>query len=329
MMTPIKFEHLDLPIIRSCNLACVGCMTHSDHKNIKGTVRVEDSHEWLEFWSKRIAPESITLFGGEPLLHPEFANWVVAIKQYWPTSGVNVNTNGYYLDRIYDKIPELFHPDIKLSMIISIQTGLEPYLSHVKNNLEIFKQKVLDYYKIIMPDATVAWELWLDESAINFKQWFRLTVNGHAHGIGFGVCEQHKLHWAMHYTGRGETMRPVYDYNDVWYTNNHKSCQTNNFPNLYQGRMYKCPPMAVLEHSLDTFDIEDQPEWKPYISDYVTVGTESTDEEIVNWFTQQKNPEKVCNMCGHQGPKSKSISGETRSHELKNNWNYTLQTLNS
>jgi len=63
-MNKIKIEHLDIPIIRSCNLACAGCMTHSNHKNIKGIVRIDESIDWLEFWSTKLQPNAITLFGG-------------------------------------------------------------------------------------------------------------------------------------------------------------------------------------------------------------------------------------------------------------------------
>jgi sulfatase maturation enzyme AslB (radical SAM superfamily) len=328
-MEKIEFEHLDLPIIRSCNLACAGCMTYSDHKNIKGIVNINESLDWLQFWSKRIKPKSITLFGGEPLLHPNFVEWVSTIKRFWPDSGVNVNTNGYYLDRIYTKIPELFNASMTLSMIISIQTGTEPYLTQTYKNIEIFKQKVLEYYQSLPTTKSVEWEFWLDESEINFKKWYRIILNGIRIGVGFGICEQYKLSWVTHYTGQGETMRPVYDYNYTQHTENYSRCHVKSFINLYRGRMYKCPPTAVLEHTLNTFNIQNLPEWAPYVTGYNTVGIESTDQEINDWFTRQKEPEKICNMCGLSGENAKIITAEQRSHELKVHWHYNLQTLNT
>ena len=74
--------------------------------------------------------------------------------------------------------------------------------------------------------------------------------------------------------------------------------QTNNFITLYKGRMYKCPPMGVLEHSLTTFGIADKVDWQPYIKDYQTVSPASTEQEIEAWFKRTLGPEKVCNMCG-------------------------------
>jgi organic radical activating enzyme len=323
-MDKIKVQYLDLPIIRSCNLACVGCLTHSDHKKIKGTVQLDESHEWLEFWSQRLDPATVTLFGGEPLLHPGLVGWAKAVKDYWPASTLNMNTNGYYISNIFDSIEDLFNPNMELSMVISIQTGTEPYLSKVKNDIETLKQKVLDYYTTLPDVQSVRWHLWLDETDTNQKKWFNLEVNGYASAIGFAVCEQYKLPWCIHYTGFGDQMRPVYDYNDSWKDENHQYCQAKKFTTLYRGNLYKCPPVGVLEHSLTTFDIDKLPEWAPYLDQYKTVGINSTDEEIAAWITNQACPENVCNMCGFAGPKSRILTADDRSHVLKNHWNYTL-----
>jgi MoaA/NifB/PqqE/SkfB family radical SAM enzyme len=324
-MEKIKLEHIDIPIIRSCNLACVGCMTHSNHKNIKGTIRIDESREWLKFWAERIEPKTITLFGGEPLLHPEFTEWALTIREiFGPNIPISLNTNGYYLDVLLKDIDKLFNEDIAMSMVVSVQTGTEPYLSKVKENIEIVKQAILDY-RASLPGVTNAkWDLWLDETDINTKKWFRMVVNGKPTRIGFTTCDQYRLPWCTHYTGIGEEMLPVYNYNDSWYEQNHARCQTNSFVTLFKGRMWKCPPMGVIEHTLNTFNIADNPAWEPFIKDYKTVGPESTDKEIQEWVERQKNPEKVCNMCGFEGPNGASITGDERSHILKNYWNYKL-----
>ena len=324
-MNRIEIEHLDLPIIRSCNLACVGCMTHSNHKNIKGLVKLDESREWLEFWAKRVKPKAVSLFGGEPLLHPEFTEWAVAVKEIFGADvPLSLNTNGYYLETLFDKIPLLFNDDIAMSMVVSSQTEAEPYCSKVRNDFETLKQKVIEY-KLSQPGVHSAeWDLWLDEYEINTKRWYRLKVNGVSTRVGFTTCEQYRLPWCIHYKGYAEEMLPVYDYNDSWYVDNFNRCQTNNFITLYKGRMYKCPPMGVLEHSLNTFNIADIPEWQPYIKDYQTVSPASTNEEIQAWFNRTLGPEKVCNMCGFMGPNGGSISGEQRNHELKIHWNYRL-----
>ena len=326
-MTPISFTHLDIPIIRSCNLACKGCITHSDHKKIKGTVKVDESLEWLKFWSERLKPSSVTVFGGEPLLHPEFTKWVTTVRGLWDYStSVRINTNGYYLDTIYDDIPALFGANNSIMLIVSVQTGTDPYLSKVYSNIETLKQRIVDYHlsRTGAGIKTAEWRIMIDEYEVNYKRWYRFFINDHATPLIMAVCDQYKLTWMTHYGGHGEQMRTVYDYNAEWYVDNHKFCQAKDFVTLYRGKLWKCPPMGVLEHTLDTFGIKNTPVWQPFLDRYTTVDTNSSDEEIAKWFAQQNTPEQVCNMCAFTGPKNIRIEAEERSHHLKNHWKYSL-----
>ena len=181
----------------------------------------------------------------------------------------------------------------------------------------------IEYYQTL-GYTTAQWELFLDEYESNTKQWYRLIIpkpNCYNPGIGLVTCQQHKLHWTRFYQGYAEQMRPVYNYNDEKYQANHSVCQAAGYITLYQGRMYKCPPIGVLGHTLGTFDLLDNSDWRPYLDNIVTVGTDSSDQEIADWFVKQAQPEKLCNMCGFtQGP----ITMEERSHYSKINWNYTI-----
>jgi organic radical activating enzyme len=327
-MEKFKFKYLDIPIIRSCNLGCVGCITHSNHKNIRGVVKLEESLEWLEFWSKRLDPETITLFGGEPLLHPKFTEWAIAVRKFWPDALIVTNTNGFYIPNLFDNIDQLFASNIRLTTIVSIHVGTEPSISKVKNNIEILKQKILEAFQRIMPKKQMTWHIWLDEIDSAHKQWWALTdaKTFESHLCKITVCEQFQLPWTTHYTGIGENMRPTYDYHDQWYQDSHSHCQAKSFVTLFKGRLYKCPPMGVLEHTLKTFGISEHESWIPYMQKYQTVGPESSDIEITDWFIRQPKPEMVCNMCGYAGPNSLSVSASERerSHEFKEHWNFTL-----
>ena len=143
-------------------------------------------------------------------------------------------------------------------------------------------------------------------------------------GVRITTCEQFNLPWCSHYKGYGELMEPVYNFNDNWHEENHKSCQARDFVTLYKGTMYKCPPIGVLEHTLTTFGIAERSDWAPYLQEYKRVDTTSSDEEIIAWAERRNNPEKVCNMCAFSGPGSNHITAELRNHEFKQHWKYTL-----
>lgn len=323
-MNKIKFKFLDIPIIRSCNLSCGGCLTFSDNKKIKGLVDVEESRAWMQYWSQRLDPEIITVFGGEPLLHPNFVEWYKLIREYWPAITPRVNTNGYYLDRLFDRVEDFFTEELTPRLIISIQTETEPYLSLVKQHIATLKQRIVEHYAKKYPEQEVKWTIWLDEPELN-KQWWRLDVGNRSIPMWITVTEQFNAHWQAHYQGSGETLLPYYDYNDQYSASNHRLCQSAPFVNLYQGRIYKCPTIAVLEHTLTTHGIQDQPEWHDYLHKYQSLDMNSTDEEIAAWFTTQPTPQNVCNMCGFSGPNSSG--GHINRHELKTGWKIKPVTI--
>lgn len=325
-MQRAKLEFLDIPIIRSCNLGCGGCLTFSDNKLIKGVVQLAESQAWLEHWAARLDPAAVTVFGGEPLLHPQFVDWCREIRRLWPNTDLRINTNGYYLDRLFDKVDQLFTEDIKPQFIVSIQTGHEPYYSIVKNNIERLKERVLQFYAQKYPEKNVIWNLWLDEEEI-YKKWWRIDINDVDTRIRITSCEQWRISWQAHYQGQGETLAPFYDYDDIWYTENHTHCQAKKFVNLYKGKLYKCPTVAVLEHTLNTFNLNNDNKWEPYLKNYAYLDTNASQEEINSWIKTQQNPEKVCNMCGFSGPNWSS--GHINRHELKENWKYSVIPIDS
>jgi len=320
-MNPVKFKFLDIPIIRSCNLGCGGCLTFSDSKRIKGIVRLEDSLEWLQFWSEKLDPEEVTVFGGEPLLHPQFIDWCLALRRFWPNAGLRVNTNGYYLNTLFGKLDLLFTTEIQPQFIVSIQTGHEPYYSMVLNNVEKLKRLVLISLKKQHKNKKIEWNLWLDEPEI-CKSWWRIDINGIDSMIRITTCEQHKIYWQAHYQGTEKNLLPFYDYEDVWYSENHQFCQAKSFVNLYQGKIYKCPTVAVLHHTLHTFELQNKTEWQPYLENYKFLDTTASNQQIQSWFELQNQPEKVCNMCGFAGPKW--TNGHLNRHELKDNWKFEI-----
>lgn len=320
-MEKINFKFLDIPIIRSCNLGCGGCLTFSDSKKIKGLVKLEESLDWLKFWSERLNPEEVTVFGGEPLLHPQFLDWCIALRKFWPNAGLRINTNGYYLNTLFDKVDALFTTEIKPQFIVSIQTGHDPYYTMVLQNVENLKNRVLDSLQRRYPSKKVNWNLWLDEPEI-FKSWWRIDIDNIDSRIRITTCEQHKIWWQAHYQGFEKQLLPFYHYDDVWYTENHQFCQAKSFVNLYKGKLFKCPTVAVLQHTLETFELMQNSEWKPYLQNYNCLDTSATNEQITNWFKTQQMPEKVCNMCGFAGPKW--TNGHLNRHELKENWKFEI-----
>lgn len=307
MKHPVK--HLDLVIIRSCQLACEGCCTFSDHDRVKGTVRLEDAEEWLKFWGERINPERVNLFGGEPLMHPQVVDWYLAARRTWPRSGhVWVNTNGYYLDKLFDHIDTCFVNPTGVNMALSVtkHSDIEPYSSLVVANYAKIKDMIIDAYEIKWPGQGWYWKTNISWDA-DYKKFSILSrPNSDDHYVILNLTAQHDSMFVPHYSGYGKTLKPIWPYDHPDAKNqNHSMCHIKTYVQLYKGDAYKCPVRATVGDTLEKYNLTNDPDWAPYYNKYKTVGINSLDNEIDTWFTKQREPENTCNQCGFYLTKDK------------------------
>lgn len=297
-----EIEYLDIVIIRSCQLKCDGCCTFSHHNEINGLEEAEDYEEQIAFWAKHLNPKRINIFGGEPLLHPRFVNWFRLIKKHWPEqSRIWVNTNGYQIDKLFPYVNELFvDDDTKLCLAVTKHTQDEPYGSLVDSNFN----KLLDLIKTRLKDKNgmeYKWERVLDWES-QYKKFYTLTDPLHpeifSHGFA-SFCEQFDDNFVPHYRGYGPTLKPWHDYDNTQSLHqNHEVCHIKNYVQLYQGKLYKCPPRAVLNQTLDTFNLQNDKDWMDYYNQYESLEPTNDTNKIKTWLDTQRNPEKTCNMCG-------------------------------
>ena len=90
----------------SCNLSCKGCISLSDFPR-NGIEKFEDLEKSITYWSRHIVPHVVSIFGGEPLLHPKLLQILKLVRENWPHSNIRLITNGYLFDIIgveYNKI---------------------------------------------------------------------------------------------------------------------------------------------------------------------------------------------------------------------------------
>lgn len=295
-------EYLDVVIIRSCQLKCDGCCTFSQHTEINGLEEAEDYEEQIAFWSQYLSPKRINIFGGEPLLHPRFINWFRLIKKYFKEhSRIWVNTNGYLIDKLFAHVDELFlDHNAKLCFAVTKHTQEEPYGSLVDSNflklLDLIKQGLSNKHGTeFVWDRVYDWES-------EHKKFYNLIDPLHPKIFSYGFasfCEQYNDNFVPHYRGYGKELKPWHNFNNEHSLyQNHQVCHIKNYIQLYQGNLYKCPPRAVLNQTLDTFELQNDKEWADYYSKYQSLKPTDTLETIKNWLDIQKNPENTCNMCG-------------------------------
>jgi len=111
-----QIKRLDFNISYACNLSCKGCISLSDFDR-RGVEPIESIEHQCHTWNKIINPKVLSIFGGEPLLHPRLEKILFIIRKYWPETQIRLITNGYLMHR-YD--PEIWFNFAPMEIQVSI-----------------------------------------------------------------------------------------------------------------------------------------------------------------------------------------------------------------
>lgn len=212
MIMQNRLPRLDLMIAYSCNISCRGCISLSDFKR-NGVAPYNDIVEWVEYWSQHINPTVITLFGGEPLLHPRILDICQLVRNNWPTSTIRLITNGYLLDTVE---PNSWFDYGPFEIQVSIHRADHEHLinGHIKNIL-----LCRTGWSATKPNDELGHEKisWAIDNFRIYKSWFK------------------------------DFVVPFKDDIQPWMSNPadaHSICGAPNTPVLYKGKLYKCPAVA-------------------------------------------------------------------------------------
>lgn len=98
----VRVSRLEIQVANACNLTCESC-SHFSNNGHRGVLRIDDAHDWMNGWDRRLAPVHFCLLGGEPTINPRLTELVYLAKRHWPRSQLWLTTNGFFLNK---------HPDL-------------------------------------------------------------------------------------------------------------------------------------------------------------------------------------------------------------------------
>ena len=275
---------LDIVITRTCQLNCAGCLTFSNHNRVKGHIELDTAKPWLEFWASKLKPETIHVFGGEPLMNPEFPTWVRTVAELFRSDRckqINAQTNGIKISSMDSAVLfDLIH-NYNLQLSISIHSQETWYQEKISEAVKILET-------IVGPgryeEVNGSERVYISEDDLrNFR-----LVN---HSVG-----DPNRRWVGHYNGYGKNLTPGREFEHAKHIEHHGFCEAKEYIQLYEGKLYKCPPMAILKHALEMYEYPNREQWQPWL-DYQPLAVDATDAEIAQWLAVQAGPEKYCNMC--------------------------------
>jgi hypothetical protein len=108
------------------------------------------------------------------------------------------------------------------------------------------------------------------------------------YGIQVRIRESFK-NWRLQYQGQGADMQPFEDGNPQA---SYDICPAKECPQLFEGAIWKCPPLAYLPMQNEKYRLSEK--WAPYLA-YEPLQPGCSDEELEAFF--RKGVEPVCSMC--------------------------------
>ncbi|MDR1958193.1 MAG: radical SAM protein [Planctomycetaceae bacterium] len=133
----IAMPYLETYLTRGCNLKCDYCSHHNPFRS--GVEPQEVLLHSFEEWGKRLKPEKFALLGGEPLLHPNFAELVLAARKHFPDSVISITTNGLLLPKISGEALESFNRADRIVFLVSDHLGTPQFKEMLDRQVKRFK----------------------------------------------------------------------------------------------------------------------------------------------------------------------------------------------
>lgn len=209
-----RIKRMDFNVAYACNLACKGCISLSDFDR-RGVESLKDIKDQCETWSKILDTSVISIFGGEPLMHPRIEKVLECIREAWPEAVIRFITNGYLLKK-YD--PETWFRFGSMEMQVSIH----------RHDHERF---ITDQIKRIV-EKRKGWKT------------YRNIVDGHRqlelHNKDLTIYKSKFKRFVMPYKLVNGEITPF----NSDPKKAHSVCGNPDTPILYKNKLYKCAPIA-------------------------------------------------------------------------------------
>jgi hypothetical protein len=265
-MKPV-LPFVETMITQVCNLSCQGCSNYSDLKHT-GYVTWTQGRQELQDWLQRIHIEEFGIMGGEPMINPEWQEWLQGTRSLMPWARIRFTTNGLLVKdpkQLIQLIQELGDITLKITVHVEDQT-----LEHTVEQL--FR--------------AAAWQP-ITEFGIN--RW------AGPRGTRLQINRPEKF--IKTYQGDYDHMLPWQSIPDQAFA----ACIQQTCPLLYQGRIYKCSTSGLLKDTLTRFGNPNAFVWKSFVT--AGIGIDSCDQDIQQFINNFGRAHTVCGQCpsGAQG----------------------------
>lgn len=258
--------YLEWMITTSCDLACPGCDRFIDYDHAWHE-KLAELKENMSAWSKRLDPDNFTIIGGEPLIHPGIYDILKHSRQCFDHARIEVYSNGFFLPK----------RDQLLKILLDIQPAKLSITMH--NRDQTVRKKIEDNIRThIIQDHE-----WQQEKDNMWRyQDVELEITDPTQGGWYDYRQ----------TVNGK-LKPWKDKDPA---SSYAKCSANIYPIIYKNRLYKCPPISMLQTHLTKYNMLDDKDWEPYLK-YKGLGIDCSDYELQGFTHNIFEPHSICSMC--------------------------------
>ena len=257
---------LEWMVTTSCDLACPGCDRFIDY-NHNWTENLDNIAQNMEAWSKHLDPDNLTLIGGEPLLHPYIYDIINLTRKNFDHACIEIYTNGL----LFPKRPKL-----------------------IEQLLELGNAKISLTYHNRDPQVRSIIDKNIKKYIFKQYAWYQTGPNTWQYkDVVFETTDPTQGDWYDYRRNINGVLKP---WNDKDPASSYANCSANIYPIIYKNRLYKCPPISMLETHLTKYNQLNDADWAPYL-EYKGLGLDCTEDELDNFINNIQQPHSICAMC--------------------------------
>ena len=312
---------IEFYITNVCNLNCDNCNRLNNYR-FSGHQLWADYADIYAEWAEKVDIGKITILGGEPTLNPSLIEWIEGIRKLWPTSKLDVLTNGTRLHNVLEKLyPVLLKNKATLSIathnrqrhleiekyIIEGNISQAPFTYEYHGN---FLSWVHDAYNVCKgeswPDISTIDEFYglpfeiqdecknihrIDPESYLKNSNSYTVIDKNNVNIGFSYGEEF-VDAPLKYTGQNNFQ--VYNSNP---TKAHAVCISKTCHNFVKGKLYKCHHVALLPEFIEQYQVNISDADQQLLNSYEPM-TSDKDYKTIDKFIDQMTKEiPQCKLC--------------------------------
>jgi len=341
-----KLDYAEFYITNVCNLNCENCNRFNNF-NFSGHERWKSHCEEYQQWSKILDINRIGILGGEPMLNPDFLDWVEGVAELWPQADITVITNGTqlhrwpefynllckYQGRVHIRISE--HNDLNQDQTFSAVEKFFPnsYVRRVVNtdpdNI-YWKKSYSNVKDPSWPDCNTP------EEFVNLPTWIQEECHNQFHMSLKIWQDEIYSKYAIEYADdnfvtvlispHDAFYNSIIDFNSstqelsLSRSDPNKAievCYWKKCHHFIKGKLYKCGPVGILPEFIKQFNVTLQNDDQELINSYVPAQADWTSDQLGGFIQNlvEELPVAQCTFCPEQFVKQ-SIRSTTKKIKL-------------